>query len=171
MPWTVADVDKHKKGLTEKEKKQWVAIANSALSSCLKKGGKDNACEASAIRQANGSVKTNSVFSAHAMQANNYSLRTEVYEGKEHLVVPVVMMVEGVHNGSHGPILHTIEELGKFPGAWNGIQFPCFIPRKMEHSFLPIHQRCFKSRGWVGSSIRTLMVRNSRLRRGWKRIN
>ena len=130
MPWTVADVDKHKKGLTEKEKKQWVAIANSALSSCLKKGGKDNACEASAIRQANGSVKTNSVFSAHAMQANNYSLRTEVYEGKEHLVVPVVMMVEGVHNGSHGPILHTIEELGKFPGAWNGIPIPVLHPKE-----------------------------------------
>jgi hypothetical protein len=31
------------------------------------------------------------------------------------------MMVEGVHNGSHGPLLHTAEELGKIPASWNGI--------------------------------------------------
>jgi hypothetical protein len=31
------------------------------------------------------------------------------------------MMVEGVHYGSHGPLLHTIDELGKFPEAWNGM--------------------------------------------------
>jgi len=130
MPWAVDDVDEYKKGLSEKEKKQWVAIANSALSSCLKKGGKESACAASAIRQANGAVKTNSVFSAHAMQTNNYNLRTEMYEGKEHLVVPVVMMVEGVHNGSHGPILHTIDELGKFVGAWNGIPVPVLHPQE-----------------------------------------
>jgi hypothetical protein len=31
------------------------------------------------------------------------------------------MMVEGVHNGSNGAILHTVEELGKVPESWNGI--------------------------------------------------
>lgn len=71
-----------------------------------------------------------SVFSTHSMQANNYNLRTEMYEGKEHLVVPVVMMVEGVHNGSHGPILHTIEELGKFAASWNGIPVPVLHPQE-----------------------------------------
>lgn len=29
MPWTTKDVDRHKKGLTDKQKRQWVAIANS----------------------------------------------------------------------------------------------------------------------------------------------
>jgi len=37
------------------------------------------------------------------------------------MIVPVTMMVEGVHSGSHGAVFHSIEELGRFPQAWNGI--------------------------------------------------
>ena len=56
------------------------------------------------------------------IQANKtYQIRTEQHQGMEHLVVPVVMMVEGVHNGSHGPLLHLATDLGRFPEAWNGI--------------------------------------------------
>lgn len=56
------------------------------------------------------------------VQANeSYTGRAETFEGDEYWVVPVVMMVEGVHNGSHGPLFHSIEELGKIPEAWNGI--------------------------------------------------
>ena len=55
MPWTTKDVDEFKKGLTAKQKRQWVAIANSALAKCQDEGGKD--CEAKAIRQANGAVE------------------------------------------------------------------------------------------------------------------
>jgi uncharacterized protein YdaT len=51
MPWTVADVDSKKKGLTPAQKTKWVAIANGILADCKKKGGKD--CEASAIKIAN----------------------------------------------------------------------------------------------------------------------
>lgn len=51
MPWTVADVDKHKKGLTPAQKKKWVTIANSALKQCQTSGGSD--CEGKAIRIAN----------------------------------------------------------------------------------------------------------------------
>lgn len=31
MPWTINDVDKHKKGLSKKEKEKWVKIANAVL--------------------------------------------------------------------------------------------------------------------------------------------
>ena len=51
MPWTVADVDKHKKGLTPAQKKKWVSIANGVLKDCKAKGGKG--CDAKAIRVAN----------------------------------------------------------------------------------------------------------------------
>ena len=51
MPWTVKDVDKHKKGLTPAQKKKWVSIANSVLKDCQKKGG--SGCEGKAIRIAN----------------------------------------------------------------------------------------------------------------------
>lgn len=51
MPWTVADVDKHKKGLTPAQKKKWVSIANGTLKQCQADGGSD--CEGKAIRVAN----------------------------------------------------------------------------------------------------------------------
>lgn len=31
MPWTSADVDRHKKGLSPEQKKKWAKIANNAL--------------------------------------------------------------------------------------------------------------------------------------------
>jgi len=56
------------------------------------------------------------------IQANNsYETRVEKYDGKEYLVVPVIMMVEGVHAGSGGPMLHLAEDLGRYPETWNGI--------------------------------------------------
>lgn len=50
-----------------------------------------------------------------------YVIRTEMHQGKQYIVAPVIMMVEGVHNGSHGPLLHLAEDLGRFPESWNGI--------------------------------------------------
>lgn len=122
MPWTKADVDKHKKGLSDAKKEQWVAIANSVRQKCLDDGGSEEDCDAKAIRQANGAViNNNKHFEKHSVQANSYTIRTTMHQGRKHIVVPVVMMVEGVHNGSHGPLLHTITELGKYPDVWNGI--------------------------------------------------
>jgi hypothetical protein len=54
VPWTVSDVDKHKKGLTRRQKRLWVNVANSALARCEKEVGTD--CEAKAIRQASAVV-------------------------------------------------------------------------------------------------------------------
>lgn len=123
MPWTVKDVDKHKKGLTDAQKKRWVEVANSARAACLKKGKPENECDASAIKQANGVVGNNEIrFTLHDAKVEEaYSVREETHQGRTHLVIPVTMMVEGVHNGSHGPLFHSIEELGKYPGAWDGI--------------------------------------------------
>ena len=61
---------------------------------------------------------------------NEYEIRKEVYQGKEHIIAPIVMMVEGVHSGSKGAILHTAEELGKVIGAWNGIPVVINHPKK-----------------------------------------
>lgn len=123
MPWTVDDVDKHKKGLSDKQKKQWVRIANAVLAKCMKDGGSDEDCAPKAIKQANSVLNANS--DAYAVYKNrpesDYEVTLTVHQDKPCYVVPVVMMVEGVHSGSHGPLLHKIDELGKIPASWNGI--------------------------------------------------
>lgn len=119
--YTVGDVDKHKKGLTTRQKKQWVAIANQVLNKCKEEGKEETVCAASAIRQANGVVGNTAIYSSHKQTQENYTVREETLRGKKHIVVPVVMMVQGVHHGSQGPLLHQISELGKFPDSWNGI--------------------------------------------------
>jgi hypothetical protein len=119
MPWTVGDVEKHNKGLSAKQKAQWVAVANSHLTSCLKAGGTDATCAPAAIRMANG-VVANSLQLHINTALSEYVIREVTHLGKKHIVVPVVMMVEGVHHGSKGPLLHPADELGHFSEAWNG---------------------------------------------------
>ncbi len=122
MPWSVEDVDQHKQGLNATQKRQWVHVANSVLAKCLADGGTDAICAPRAIREANG-IAGNSmqIHKIQMMQVDRVHVRTETHQGRRHLVVPVVMMVEGVHNGSHGNIFHPASELGRFPGSWNGI--------------------------------------------------
>ena len=69
---------------------------------------------------------------AYSRPTSNYSIQSKILNGKKHIVVPVVMMVEGVHSGSHGPIFHSAEELGRFPESWNGI--PITIPHPTVNS-------------------------------------
>jgi hypothetical protein len=57
MPWTTGDVDRFSKGLSRKEKRKWVAIANSSLKACMDGGGDDATCAPKAIRTANGVIK------------------------------------------------------------------------------------------------------------------
>jgi hypothetical protein len=54
------------------------------------------------------------------LTAVDYDIRTTTYDGKEYIIVPVVMMVEGVHSGSHGALFHSAAELGRYPASWDG---------------------------------------------------
>lgn len=53
-------------------------------------------------------------------------VRHVVHEGRDHLVVPVVMIVEGVLNGA----LVTQAEFGKFAESWNGRPVPVLHPEE-----------------------------------------
>lgn len=66
-------------------------------------------------------TKEKQVLDIYFTTTETYTVRTEQLHGKNNIVVPVVMMVEGVHSGSHGPILHLAEELGRYPESWDGI--------------------------------------------------
>ena len=65
-----------------------------------------------------------------AQKNSEYTIRSEVLQERTHIIVPVVMMVEGVHAGSGGPILYTAKELGMIPESWNGIPVTINHPSK-----------------------------------------
>src|SRR5262245_11744521 len=65
--------------------------------------------------------------------------REGLLEGRPHYVVPVVMIVEGVLNGSHGPIYYGTNELKKSVPLWNGR--PCCV----------YHPGMLRSGGYVGN--------------------
>ncbi|MEW5725353.1 MAG: hypothetical protein AB1896_19725, partial [Thermodesulfobacteriota bacterium] len=59
------------------------------------------------------------------LQANiDGQTRKATFEGREHLVVPVVILTEGVHND----IYYSAAELRKYVAAWNGIPLPVSHP-------------------------------------------
>lgn len=45
--------------------------------------------------------------------------RKQMLDGKEYLVVPTVMLTEGVHTGSQGPLYYSKDQLGRNPSTWN----------------------------------------------------
>jgi hypothetical protein len=45
--------------------------------------------------------------------------RNEKLDNRDYLVIPCVMIVEGVHNGSQGPLFYSQNELSKFVCCWN----------------------------------------------------
>ena len=57
MPWDLADVDSHVKGLSDKQKEQWVSVANAAREKCIADGGDEKECDAKAIKIANAAVQ------------------------------------------------------------------------------------------------------------------
>ena len=59
-------------------------------------------------------------LSTHKYVISQEELETVVHQGQDHWVVPVIMMIEGVHSGSAGPLLYTAEELGNYAMAWDG---------------------------------------------------
>lgn len=61
--------------------------------------------------------------------AAGYTVRQDSLNGRAHIVVPVVMMREGVHNGSAGPLLHTTEELSASVSRWNGVPVTLMHPQ------------------------------------------
>lgn len=57
-------------------------------------------------------------------QATIAQARRVIHEGREHLVAPVVAVRAGVLNG----MLCPVEEIGRYPDAWNGIPVPVNHP-------------------------------------------
>jgi len=83
MPWIKADVDSKITGLSDKQKEVWVEVANKALARCLATGRSMEACEGSAIRQAN--TVANGIKESMTM-AEVGSLLTDFMDAEEPVV-------------------------------------------------------------------------------------
>lgn len=70
----------------------------------------------------------NSVFEVIVHAQAGYTVTTNVFEGNTFFVVPCVLIKEGVHNGSAGPVFYPSDEIEKFPTAWNGRPAPLNHP-------------------------------------------
>ena len=64
-------------------------------------------------------TETSKQFSRLTFNLLPKQCRLDTLEGREHCVVPMVMLTEGVHEGSNGPLLYPAEELSKTPQSWN----------------------------------------------------
>jgi hypothetical protein len=73
-------------------------------------------------------IKTKDKINVNFRTVSNYEVKKEIINGQEHLIVPIVMMVEGVHSGNKGPILHYAEELEKSVPLWDGKPVTIFHP-------------------------------------------
>lgn len=66
--------------------------------------------------------------------------RRQTLNGREFVVADVVMLKEGVLNGSKGPLFYPLEEIARYPGMWNG--FPLTTPtHPLAANGLPISAR------------------------------
>ncbi len=56
-------------------------------------------------------------------------VRYDTMEGREFVVAPMIMLTEGVHNGSNGPVYYSPEELAKIPVIWNSKPVVVYHPQ------------------------------------------
>jgi len=57
-------------------------------------------------------------------------IRNDRMEDRDYLVVPMIMLVEGVHDGSNGPLYYPADELAKTPEIWNHKPVIVYHPSK-----------------------------------------
>jgi len=72
----------------------------------------------------------------NTIQETTYSYRIETHEGTTYLVVPVVMMVEGVHSGSGGPILYEQAELELCASLWENVPIVIYHPKSLDGTYI-----------------------------------
>ena len=58
------------------------------------------------------------------------NIRHDSMEDRKYLVAPMIMLVEGVHDGSNGPLLYLEEDMMKTPQIWNHKPVVVYHPSK-----------------------------------------
>lgn len=73
-------------------------------------------------------TSTRTIINVNFRTSSDYEIKEEVINNEQYIVVPVVMMVEGVHVGNRGAILHYAEELEKSIPEWDGKPVTIYHP-------------------------------------------
>lgn len=102
-------------------------------------------------------TKTQNI-TTHSTTQVDYVIRQE----GAYMVVPVVMLVEGVHNGSAGPILHLQENFGQNPQDWNGVPLTAGHPRDEENHHVSV--RDVPQNMWVVGEVRNTRIEGGKLK-------
>lgn len=82
-------------------------------------------------------------------------VREENLEGVPHLVVPMVMLTEGVHEGSEGPGFYSDEENAKSAQLWNHMPVVVYHPREGDGSPITARQPSVLNTRKVGLVLNT----------------
>lgn len=82
-----------------------------------------------------------------------YTPTTKEVDGKTYVVVPVVMIREGVHNGSRGAIYHSQMELVKTIPEWEGKPVVIDHPQDLEGNYISANSTGVKVIGYVNSPV------------------
>lgn len=90
--------------------------------------------------------------------------RTETFHGREYFVAPAVMMTEGVHHGSAGPIYYNKKFLRKDPEAWDHKPIVVYHPSR-GGEFVSAGDPEILNNSGVGFLLRT---RYDEAKKGWK---
>src|SRR5215831_12238389 len=100
-PFDTTMAHKHKKGLSDKQARQWAAVARSVYAKCTKDGGSAKTCEVRAIRAGNGVTGEPALATQHRFTINTVLTvpsQALTLEGCAFLSAPAVLLVCGVLN-------------------------------------------------------------------------
>jgi hypothetical protein len=106
--------------------------------------------------------KTHKQITIHAETQAPYQIRREQRNGREYMVVPVIMMVEGVHNGSGGPVLHLQSNFSQNPSDWNGAPLTAGHPRSSDGEFVSVTSA--RPEHWVVGYVANTKVEDGKLK-------
>ena len=101
-------------------------------------------------------------ITTHSTAQVDYQPRQVQQGGRNYIVVPVVMMVEGVHSGSGGPILHLQQNFSQNPQDWNGI--PLTAGHPVDSEGYPISVNTADPNHWVVGYVQNARVQDGKLK-------
>lgn len=109
-------------------------------------------------------ISNQSKITTHSVIHQAYTPVEHMHQGEAYVIVPVVMMVEGVHSGSRGPLFHSAEVISRDVHLWNDIPVMVHHPQDEEGRFISAAQASQKDKA-VG------MLRNPRWEDGKLKAN